>query len=670
MDNGPVRISFGSIFDLWTIVMKRNHILLIFLLSLVLGSSSIHGATAAKDSWISVRSKNFFLIGNASEKDVRQVAIKLEQFRDVFSRLFPKMRFTTPVPTTVVVFKSDSSYRPFRPIANAAGYFQAGPDVNYITLSTERKGELDAFDIIFHEYTHLLLDNTIRDPPTWFNEGLAEYYSTFSISNDRKVELGSPIASHVFLLRQNKLLPLRTLFQVDHKSPYYNESNKRSIFYAQSWALVHYLILNKNADRLAQMAKFIDLTNAKVPLDQAFLQAFQMTFEEMEKELRNYISQDRYRVMLGRFEQKLETDLAMESAPLTEAEAQAYLGDLLLHSHRKEAESYLKKALELDPNLALAHASLGMLLFREGKIEEARKSLERAVALNSQNYLIHFYYAYTLSRSSPEDGLATHGFSPELTAKIRDELRKAISLRPDFPEPYNLLAFVSLVTNSQVNESIELLKRQSQVLPGRADFKFMLAQLYARIDDYKSARTLLEQLTKIGKDDELTRRAQSLLTQVVRMEEQSEQMKGQQRRRGGANQPFTSTVVTAGSGESIPTVPEDPSSELREVLRQPVAGETQLQGTLVHIDCAPKGLVFLVRTERGMLRLTASKFEGIAITTYSPDVRGDITCGPRKPENMVVVCYTPATDKRSDGVLRSIEFVPKDFVLNPPKRSQ
>ncbi|HEX6729011.1 MAG TPA: tetratricopeptide repeat protein [Pyrinomonadaceae bacterium] len=637
--------------------MKRNDQLFVFVITLVFAFSFVNDANA-KDSWTSVRSKNFLLIGNASEKDIRQVGVKLEQFRAVFTRLFPRMKFTSPVPTTVVVFKSDSSYRPFKALANTAGYFQAGPDVNYITLTTERTGQKDAFDIIFHEYTHLLIDNTIGDPPAWFNEGLAEYYSTFSILDDHKIELGSPIAGHVYLLRQNRLLPLRTLFQVDHKSPYYNESDKRGIFYAQSWALIHYLILNKNTDRLSQMAKFIDLTNAKVPLDEAFTQAFQMTFEGMEKELRNYISQDRYRVMQGRFEQKLETDTTMESAPLTEAEAQAYLGDLLLHSQRKDAESYLARALQLDPDLAMAHASLGMLRFREGKNQEARRSLERAVALNSQNYLIHFYYAYTLSRTSPDEGPVTDGYTPELTLKIREQLRKAISLRPDFPEPYNLLAFVSLVTNTELNESIDVLKRQLQILPNRPDYKFMLAQLYTRNDDYKSARALLDQVTSSGKDEELTRRAQSLLKQIARMEELAEKMKAQRRT-------FTSTVSSTGSGHSTATVPDDPSSLLREVLRDPAAGETQLQGSLVLIDCTPKGLVFHVRTEKGVLRLTAASFEGIRITTYSPEVQGEITCGPGKPENAVVICYTAVTDKRSDGILRSMEFVPKDFVLKP-----
>jgi len=116
--------------------------------------------------------------------------------------------------------------------------------------------------------------------------------------------------------------------------------------------------------------------------------------------LRNYVRQDRYNVISGHFEQKLDTDTTLEAAPISEAEAQAYLGDLLFHSHRKESESYIQKALKLDPTLAMAHASLGMLRFYEGKIDEARASLERAIQSNSRNYLIHYYYAYILSRGA------------------------------------------------------------------------------------------------------------------------------------------------------------------------------------------------------------------------------------------------------------------------------
>ena len=310
------------------------------LVVILLTTISQQTSASAKDTWVSVRSNNFLLVGNASEKEVKKVAARLEQFREVFMHLFPKMKFTAPVPTTVVVFKSDNSFRPFKPGPNIAGYFQPGPDVNYIALTTELQGEQDPFTVIFHEYTHLLVNNTIGNAPVWFNEGLAEYYSTFSISDDQKIVLGNPIGKHVLLLRQNKLLPLSTLFQVDHKSPHYNERNKQSIFYAESWALMHYLIIDK-AGRVEQLGKFIELINANVPMAQAFQQSFQTSFDAMEKELREYVRQDRYNIMRGHFERKLETDTAIQTAPISEAEAQAYLGDLLLHSNRKDSETYL-----------------------------------------------------------------------------------------------------------------------------------------------------------------------------------------------------------------------------------------------------------------------------------------------------------------------------------------
>src|SRR5438874_3491504 len=122
--------------------MKRSALVLaiVFCFFLVL---SPPGRVHAKENWVSVRSKNFFLLGNASEKDIRQVGTRLEQFREVFSQLFPRANVNSAVPTTVIVFKSDSSYRPFKVNATNAGYFQPGPDVNYITLTTEVRGEQD-----------------------------------------------------------------------------------------------------------------------------------------------------------------------------------------------------------------------------------------------------------------------------------------------------------------------------------------------------------------------------------------------------------------------------------------------------------------------------------------------------------------------------------------------
>jgi tetratricopeptide (TPR) repeat protein len=633
--------------------MKRFTLVLATLLFL-LSFGPLNSPVFAKDSWLTVRSKNFLLIGNANEKQIRQVGMRLEQFREVFSQLFPKAIHSTPVPTTVIVFKSADSYRPFKPNPNVAGYFQAGEDVNYITLTTEVRGEQDPFTVIFHEYTHLLINNTSPNVPLWFNEGLAEYYSTFSISDDTKVLLGSPISSHVFLLRENKMLPLRTLFKVDEKSPYYNERDKQSIFYAESWALMHYLILGKDGQRVTQMGNFLKLMSASVSLEEAFQQAFSMSFESMEKELREYIKRDRYPILTGHFENKLVVETDMLAAPISEAKAQAYLGDLFLHSHRAESETYLKKALSLDPNEPMANASLAMFLLRQGKAPEARKQLEMAAA-NSPNYLIHYYYAYALSRQGDDEEIVS-SFAPETANIMRAELKKAIELRPDFAESYNLLAFVNLVTGTNIDESIGMLKGVLATSPGKNDVKFMLAQLDLQKGDIKSARPLLEQLSGIYNDAATRQDAQMLLDQLKARDEEL----ARYRESNATRSPVVIEQTTDG-----PLVNVDPSSYLREALRNPGAGETQVQGILERIDCDARGVVFNVRVEGRVLKLRAANFDSVDLTSFSPDAGGEISCGQRKPESNVVVCYVASTDARTkvDGTLRSIEFVPKDFQL-------
>ena len=621
----------------------------------------------AKDTWISVRSRNFQLIGNAGEKDIRQVANRLEQFREVFTRLFPKAKFTSPVPTTVVVFKSDKSYSPFRSSSNIAGYFQPGPDVNYITLTTEVRGEQDPFTVIFHEYTHLLVNSTLGNAPTWFNEGLAEYYSSFSISDDRKVMLGKPISSHVYLLRESKMLALPTLFQVDHNSPHYNEREKQSIFYAQSWALMHYLIHKPGGS--AAIDKFMTLMNSNTALDEAFQQSFQTTFEKMEKDVRAYIKHDSYPVTSGRFEQKIDFDTELNVTPLTEADAQAYLGDLLLHSNRADSEQYLKKALALEPNHAMANASLAMLRVREGKIDEARINLERAVTANSQNYLIHYYYAYAISQEGMSAARVVSGYSPENLTKMRAELRRAIDLRPDYPESYGLLAFINLVAGSELVETIAMVKKVLATSPGRNDLALTLAQLYLRTEDFKSARELLERLSQ---NPRMREQAQSMLASVIDYEEKLARYRAA--REAQANSTSVSDgpprlkrrpIAGAKQEEAAEEIPADAFSDLHDALRQPAAGEKREQGILLRLECDAKGILFVVQLADRLIKLRTTQFENVQITAFTTEAGSEISCGPRKPVNPVVVCYLPTTNPKAkwDGDLRSVEFVPHDFKL-------
>ena len=124
----------------------------------------------AADKWISIQTKNFHLVGNASESDIRKAGRTLEEFRSAISMLFPKMEQTSSVPTTIVVFKNDESFKPYKPVykgqpSNVLAFFQPGEDMNYIALTAT----LPSPNAILHEYMHFLLRENVGGLPLWIS---------------------------------------------------------------------------------------------------------------------------------------------------------------------------------------------------------------------------------------------------------------------------------------------------------------------------------------------------------------------------------------------------------------------------------------------------------------------------------------------------------------------
>src|SRR5262245_29428643 len=253
---------------------------------------------AAGADWLTLQTPHFNVIGDASQRDLREVALRLEQFREVLGRALPRFVDDENSPPVVVfVFKNDKSYDAFKPRFNGkkvevGGYFVGGRDVNYITLQVEQRDR--AYPVIFHEYAHLLIRRLVPDAPPWFNEGMAEFYSTFEVTSDgTHVSIGRPIANHVLLLRQRRM-PLIELLAITHDSPLYNEGSQRTIFYAESWALMHYSILGM-PERQPQVLKLVELLGTGTPIDRAFTTAFGFGPDVLERELQLYVQRQSYR---------------------------------------------------------------------------------------------------------------------------------------------------------------------------------------------------------------------------------------------------------------------------------------------------------------------------------------------------------------------------------------
>jgi hypothetical protein len=139
-------------------------LLIVAALLVVLGTP---GRAASR--WTRLQTEHFLFVGDASERQIRQVARRIEQFREVMSRLLPADAVTSSVPTIVFVFQAAQSLTPYKPQfegrpVDVAGYFLARRAANYVTINAE--SEEAALRIIYHEYAHFMVRNTTGEIPT------------------------------------------------------------------------------------------------------------------------------------------------------------------------------------------------------------------------------------------------------------------------------------------------------------------------------------------------------------------------------------------------------------------------------------------------------------------------------------------------------------------------
>jgi tetratricopeptide (TPR) repeat protein len=594
------------------------------ILSLALLSLFVQPSYAA-DKWLRTQSKNFQVVGNAGESDVRRVARYFEEFRSALAMIFPKLTQTSSVPTTVVVFKDEASLRPYKTGTDNA-FFQPNHDVNYIAMTASPNSASAAL----HQYVHLLADENSVGLPLWALEGLAECYSTFEVSPKAEFTFGRSIDKHVAALGQGPLLPLKTLLTAERHSAYENEQSRQGIFYAESWALVHYLILGGNQNRRPQFVKFIQLRSEGASLEDSFTEAFQTDYFTLQDELLDYLrKRDSLPYMRIVASETAQADKAMTVAQLAEADSEFYRGDLLLHTGRlADAEVHLKNAAAKNPKLVEPVMSLGTLRLREKKYDEALALLKKAVEADPSNAIGHYSYAAALNEGGASQ-----------IETIRTHAGKAVELAPRFVEGYVLLARADLAAGEHLDESETSLRRALAIAPGRNDLRLLLAQIYLRSNRTADAAALLSTLENSA-DPEVRRPAMELLSHI-----DSSRLAFTEIAPEPAPKEPALGVVEAAPAPAAAATPPAPSR--REPVLEPltpigptVTGE-KVEGLLILLDCT-NGLTLRVRTDKGTMDLHSSQPENIQFLSYTVDVTSDIKCGPRTPGTPVSVTYRPA----------------------------
>ena len=632
----------------------RQTIAFLFLFAVTLSAS----ARDSTDHWFEVRSQHFVVLTDTNEKQARHLATQFERMRSVFHLLMPAASDSAGSPIIVLALKDKKDFQALEPEAylakgqlDLAGLFLRAPDKNYILLRLDAQGE-HPFSTVYHEYTHYMMRNASEWIPLWLNEGLAEFCQNTDIQ-EKEVLLGQASQDDILYLRQNRLLPLATLLKVDQTSPYYHEEQKGSVFYAESWALTHYIEVTDRQKGTNRIADYANLLIKKEDPVVAAQQAFG-DLNQLQKSLNSYIAHGQFMMF------KMNTVVAVDestfqSRAIPTSDADAIRADVLVYNDRlKDAQVLIDSTLRDDPKNALAHETMGYLKVREGDQQAARKWYGEAVKLDSQSYLAHYYYA-TMSMETPETAQ-----DPE----IESSLRTCIKLNPGFAPAYDALAMHYSTDPAKTSEA-HMLNIQAILLePDNLNYRLNAAAVFMRAQRYDDAIHVLQAAIHVAKTPEQVAAVQGRIDQIEQF--QASVAHSHEANSEAAAQTAGVTVIdtrtmtikssdgrqfaikpnTSSEGPKYPTeAPNGPHHTARGILRNVQCSYPSI--LTLKVDPADKApAILLYRNDFSQIEFTVTNFTPKSDINPCTDIQG----------LKAKVEYAEVSDKSIAGQIISIEL--------------
>jgi Flp pilus assembly protein TadD len=406
--------------------------------------------------WTLVETEHFEILSDAGPERSVELAREFEAFHSFMQAVVELERFEPAIPTRVFYFTSGSTYRRFGP-PRSAGYFLATPSANYVVVG--EIASLSATTVAFHEYSHYIMRSAgLFANPIWFDEGHADFVSTVRI-RDVRLELGRVPRDRIDALLALGPMPLKRVVTAEGFARWGEDDVAR--LYAQSWAFVHYLYFsreNGEAVRWAQKDRFLSLAGGGMPIDEAFEQAFGMSFISMERELTAYFRQ-RVPVLV------LSAERFLTAAPprvrdATQADVARRLSRLALAGGRFElAEGMLERADAVEPDHPLTLALRAGALAARGSTADAERLYKRAIERAPSDARIRVAYGNLLAsrairRAADFSVVAAPEQREAWLSMARAEYRRAIELDPRAPEAHAQLGFSYLLPGDDAAQAV------------------------------------------------------------------------------------------------------------------------------------------------------------------------------------------------------------------------
>ena len=668
---------------------------------MLLGVLLVSSAHAAEQSpWLEIHSTHFTVITDAGEKKGKEVALRFEQMRAVFAILLMKDRLNEPLPLTILAFKNDKDYYQTAPLhqgqpINVPGFFVSGEDQNFIVLNLF---EEESWRAVAHDFAHLLLNYNYPPVEGWFDEGLAEYFSSIRVDN-KQVEIGGdPELSNVFTqdLLQNQRevrnppksltellggqvwLTLPDLLTMKHDTSTYVEATHHTLFYAQSWMLMHYLLHEK---KLPETGTYFDLVeNQRVPVEEAVQKAYGVTPAQFDQAVKAYfhsltplftaLDAAKQPNALANPPQVYQfpapvgpNDSAIIAKPMRETDARAFAAEIKTRipdrraaglqelqalatapepgtSSKADKKADKKKDDPQDGPLVaatgneIAHRALAWDHLQHGEFDAAVEELGDAAALNQRDMWIRYYLAVLKYRIAKTKHTDIQGLP-----NMMQDLRAVLDWYPEFADAYDLMAMARKVGGGPV-AAMQAERAAMQLSPRNQEYVYHLAEIYIEAKKWEAARALLEHL-KTSSNPQVAAEAREQLTRLANEQKY------------GLSAPSTAPKL---SPQSTPFDVLDQDAAKRAAAAQTSqnagAGDKRaakfFKGRLVGVDCSQSpAAVLTVVSGATVLKLRTGDYKSLLLI-------GADTFSCAWNDRSVSVNYKPGGV--SDGDLVSVEL--------------
>jgi len=625
---------------------------------------------ASEPSWIRVSSAHFSVLTNAGEKKGREVALRFEQMRIVFAQLFNKTRVNLPQPLDIIAVKSEGDYLRLVPPQNGKsdslpGFFLSGEDRNYIVLDVSAD---DSWRSVLHPLAHLLLNYNYPPTQPWFDEGFAEYFSSLRL-DDKQARLGGdpelalawkqtliggaqPVRtsrSLTEILSAPAWLPVQDLFAAKHESANYIEGPHQTLFDAESWMVMHYLL---NKDKLSETGTYFGLVEVqKMSVEKAIQQAYGVSPQQFQQNVKDYFhslaplfqAQDNAKrpdaTDAGGQTARIDVPVANVGAsvqPIAEPVADALVQEMSLRipERRDQAIQHLQTAAADEKNdNAIRHRALAWAFMTKKDFEAAREQIGRAAELDSHDFWVRYYAAFIKFKQA-EGKTSFQGLS-----NMIQDLRLVLDASPDFAQAYDMLALARL-EGGGINSALQSIGYAIQLAPRSQVYLLHKAQILMAAKKWDDASALLERL-KSSSDNAVALQARQTLQDFPTIKKYGVLP---ERSQAPASPQLPADSLgdseAAGDAEASPTpAPATPTYDKRKV--------EYLKGRLLAVDCAKPSAVLTVASGTRKLKLRTADYT--ALTLIGAD---QFSCDWK---NMPVTINYKAGG-RNDGDLVSLEL--------------